>query len=278
MILYRLLKIEIFKTFSKWRSFISFILFAVFIPTILIVAHFSGGLGGELLPESRKHFLFSGNLYNGYFLAYFVLNLLFIHLPFLVTVAAGDLFAGEATDGTYRFLLVRSISRKQFYISKWLTNAAYTFSLLFFLGGLTLILGLILEGTGDLMAVSPEFGLAILDRHSALIKLIEAYALGALNLLTVSTLALLLSVFVSNAIGPIIASMGIIIVFYLVELIDLSVFRAIRPYLFTHYMDSWLSVFFDGKELLLPIVVHLLYIAVFTLISFVYFIRKEISS
>ncbi|MCK5520804.1 MAG: ABC transporter permease [Candidatus Marinimicrobia bacterium] len=279
--IYKLLKIEIFKTFSKWRSYISFLIFAFFVPLILISAHYSGGLGNSMIPAAQEHFLFTGNLYNGYFLAYFVLNLLFFHLPFLVTVAAGDLFAGESAEGTYRFLLVRPISRSSFFISKWLTNLIYTFSLLLFLGGLTLILGLILEGSGDLLVLSADFGIVVIDEKVAIWKILGAYSIGALNLLTVSTMALLFSIFVSNAVGPIIATMGIMIIFYFIELIDIGLFEQIRPFLFTHYMDSWQFFFFDDMayEGLIPaLLVHLFYISIFTLISYIYFMRKEIHS
>ena len=277
----RLLKIELFKTFSKWRSYIAFLIFAFFVPLILIAAHYSGGLGNAMIPTAQDHFLFTGNLYNGYFIAYFVLNLLFFHLPFLVTVAAGDLFAGESTEGTYRFLLVRPLSRSNFYISKWLTNMIYTFALLLFLGLLTLILGLLLEGSGDLLVLSADYGMVVIGESEAFWKILGAYSLGALNLLTVSTMALLFSVFVSNAIGPIIGTMGIMIILYLIELIDISLFEQIRPFLFTHYMDSWQYFFFKEvaiTDIIPALFCHLSYIIIFTALSYVYFMRKEISS
>ena len=279
--LLRLLQIEVYKTFSKWRSYIGFMLFAFFIPLLIIIAHYNGGLDEALYLESSERFLFTGNLYNAFFLSFMMMNLLWIHLPFLITVAAGDLFAGEAAEGTYRYLLVRPVSRSVFFVSKWLTNMIYTFLLVFFMGAVAFFTALPFEGLGDLLVFSPDFGVSILDRSDALPALLQAYLIGAVNVLTVSTLALLFSVFVSNAVGPIIAAMGIVIIFYLVEFIQISFFVAIRPFLFSHYMDSWIYVFYPhipASDIWTALAVHGLYISVFTLLSYVYFMRKEISS
>ena len=279
--IWTLTKIELYKTFSKWRSYAGFLLFGLFIPVIIIAAHFSGGMDSASFLAPDEHFYFSGNLYNAFSLSFFILNLIWIHLPFLITVAAGDLFAGESSDGTFRFLLVRPVTRTEFFIAKWLTNFIYTFSLIFFMGFITLGFGLIFEGLGDLFAVNAFYGIAIIDQNEALGFLFKAYFVGAFTMLTISTLALLFSVFVSNPIGPIIGTMGIVIVFYLIEFIDLSFFEAIRPFLFSHYMDTWLMVFFKDisrLDLLRGLAVHGIYIFIFSITAYYYFLKKEIQS
>jgi ABC-2 type transport system permease protein len=54
----------------------------------------------------------------------------------------------------------------------------------------------------------------------------------------------LFSALVENAIGPIITTMAIIIIFIIISAINVDIFQNIRPYLFTSYMGTW-SLFFD---------------------------------
>ena len=41
------------------------------------------------------------------------MNSLWIHIPFLISLVAGDQLAGEGTAGTYRILLIRPPSRRR---------------------------------------------------------------------------------------------------------------------------------------------------------------------
>jgi ABC-2 type transport system permease protein len=50
---------------------------------------------------------------------------------------------------------------------------------------------------------------------------------------------------VENAIGPIIATMAVIIVFIIISAINIDIFKSIRPYLFTNYILSWQLLFDD---------------------------------
>jgi ABC-2 type transport system permease protein len=59
---------------------------------------------------------------------------------------------------------------------------------------------------------------------------------------TVASLAFLFSSLVENAIGPIIGTMAVIIVFYVVGNIPVDLFREIKPYLFTTYLNVWQKV------------------------------------
>ena len=56
--------------------------------------------------------------YDGWFVSNMVMNALFVHVPFLILLVAGDIFAGEATSGTYRILLTRPPSRTRIFSVK----------------------------------------------------------------------------------------------------------------------------------------------------------------
>jgi ABC-2 type transport system permease protein len=58
----------------------------------------------------------------------------------------------------------------------------------------------------------------------------------------VASLAFLFSSLVENSIGPIIGTMAVIIVFLVLSNTPITLFTAIRPYLFTTYFNVWQKV------------------------------------
>ena len=88
---------ETYKTFSRWRTYISFSAIAIVVIVSEIVMKLSAG---EILYRMMKifqtDFLISGNVLNGWFITGFIMNSLHIHIPFLITLVAGDMVSGEA--------------------------------------------------------------------------------------------------------------------------------------------------------------------------------------
>jgi ABC-2 type transport system permease protein len=77
-------------------------------------------------------------------------------------------------------------------------------------------------------------------------RYVAAFAYACLAMITVSALAFFLSLFAENSIGPIMATMSIIIVFTILNTLDLPIFNSIKPFLFTSHMLGWKG-FFDVK-------------------------------
>jgi ABC-2 type transport system permease protein len=94
-------------------------------------------------------------------------------------------------------------------------------------------------------------------------------------------LAFLFSSLVENAIGPIVSTMAVIIVFIIISAIDINIFDTIRPFLFTTYMNSW-RLFFDDPvnipEIIKSVGVLLIHIVVFLGFTTLIFRRKDILS
>jgi ABC-2 type transport system permease protein len=168
------------------------------------------------------------------------MNSLWIHVPFLISLVAGDQLAGEATGGTFRLLLIHPPSRTRILAAKYATTLLYTLSLVAFLALLALGLGLALFGTGDLIV--PGRTLTIIPRGEVPWRLALTFGLGIWSMWCVASLAFLFSSLVENAIGPIIGTMAVIIVFLVVSSAPISLFTAIRPYLFTTYFNVWQEV------------------------------------
>ena len=116
-----LVKIELFKIFKKWRTYIGFIAIGILVPLLHLAMYLEGQKSLDFITRGlRDSFILVGNLLNGYWISYIILNALTIHIPFLVALVAGDLLAGEATAGTYRVLITRPVSRVQVVTSKFI--------------------------------------------------------------------------------------------------------------------------------------------------------------
>lgn len=278
--MYTLLRGELYKIFRKWRTYIGFLALLVVIPIIQIALYREGEHYLEFLTQGLQNmFIFEGNLMNGYLVAHMLLNSLVIHIPFLITLVTGDLLAGEATSGTYRLLLIRPVSRFKVITAKFLAGLIYTNLLIFWLAALSLGLSLIVFGSGELIIIKKE--ITILAREDVFWRFILAYGFAALSMSTVASLAFLFSSMVENAIGPIISTMAVIIVFIILSSLDIGFFKDLKPYLFTTYMNDWRYFFespVDSSAAYKSAAILLAHIAGFYGLALTIFRRKDILS
>jgi ABC-2 type transport system permease protein len=268
------------KTFLKWRSYITFIVIAVVVPLVDIALKLQGNsLATGMTRGLSRDFLLVGNIMNGYFVTQFLMASLWVHIPFLITLAAGDQLAGEATAGTFRLLLTRPVSRTRILMIKYLATLIYTTALILFLAVLSLGLGAAMFGTGDVLVLGKSVGL--IPAADALWRFTLGFALATLSMWTVASLSFLFSSLVENAIGPIVGAMGVIIVFYIISNSPVDLFAAIRPYLFTTYLNVWqkaLEVRIPWAELWEHVLILSGFNIGFLLVTWYLFVRRDILS
>jgi ABC-2 type transport system permease protein len=108
---------------------------------------------------------------------------------------------------------------------------------------LAIVMARWLFGDGDMVVLNSD-GLVILSHADIVWRYAGAFVVAFLALLTVSTLSICLSVFTDNSIGPIVATMAVVILFTIIGTLDVRVFDFVRPFLFTTHMAAWRS-FFD---------------------------------
>ena len=232
---------ETYKTFSRWRTYISFSAIAIVIIVSEIVMKLSASeILFRMMKIFQKDFLISGNVLNGWFITGFIMNSLHIHIPFLITLVAGDMISGEATSGTVRLLLIRPPSRAKIITAKYLTALFYTAGLVLFFAGMCTLLGLALFGTGDLIVHHyGKFGIVLIPEAQIPLRMLLAFAAAVWSMTVVASLAFLFSALAENSVGPIIGSMAVVIVFLVFGNLPLDFFRNLSPYLFTSYMNLW---------------------------------------
>jgi len=280
--MFRLIRLEWIKTFSKLRTYIGFIAICVVLPLIFIGLKLDKG---RFLTSTtsytilEQNFYIMGNLLNGFFVSQLVMYFLMVHIPFFIALVAGDQVAGEATAGTLRMILIRPPSRLKVLAAKAAISLIYTIMLVLCLAVLSLGLGIIIFGTGDLLV--REEGLLILSKKQAICRFLIAYPLAMLGMSVVAALALLLSVLVENAIGPIIGTMAIVVISVIISEMPISLFERIRPFLFTSYSKVWQKAFLDPmplNDIILSVIYLLIYMVLFFGAASFIFNRRDILS
>jgi ABC-2 type transport system permease protein len=186
-----------------------------------------------------------GNIINGYLICYIMLQLLLVHVPLLVALIAADMISGEANMGTLRLLLSKPYSRTELLIAKFLAATVYTIMLLIWLAILALFVSMWIFGVGDMFLMKSNY-VVLISQNDVFWRYAGAFLFAALAMVTVAALGFLLSIFAENSIGPIVATMSIIVFFTILSTLNISIFNALKPYLFTTHLISW-KEFFDLK-------------------------------
>jgi len=244
--MWTLINIELFKIFRKPRTFIAFVAIAAIVGLIQMGFYVDGEsyikFGMQSLTDS---FDVEGNVLNGYLLAYIVLQTLLIHVPLLIALVSGDMISGEANMGTLRLLITKPISRDKLITAKFLASAIYTILLLIWMAIWALFVSMLIFGTDDLIILKSDTVIQIVASDTFW-RYFAAFGFAALAMVTVSALSFFLSIFAENSIGPIIACMSIVIIFTILNTLNLPIFNVVKPYLFTSHMLGWKG-FFDIK-------------------------------
>jgi ABC-2 type transport system permease protein len=279
--LFKLTWLELRKIAARPRSYIGFIAIALIAGLIQFAMHADGENYIRFITQSAEQsFFFEGKILNGNLICFIILQMLIIQVPLLVALVTGDMISGEAAMGTLRLMLTRPVSRTSVILSKFLAGAIYTLLLLIWLGILSLLVGLVVFGAGDLIVLKTD-QLIILPEADVLWRFMAALGMAFLALLLVASLSLMLSCFSDNSIGPIITTMALIILCTIIGTLEVPVFEKIKPLLFTTHMSVWRSFFEDPlpvSSILNSILFLTGHIMAFLGISIVYFNRKDILS
>lgn len=276
-----MLRLELYKIFRRPRTYISFGIIAAITFLVQLAMYVDGkSFVGFALQGVGEQFDIRGNILNGYLITYIILQSLLIHIPLLVALVAGDSIAGEANSGTLRLLLTKPVSRAKLVWVKFVASISYALLLLLWLAIVALALSLLIFGEGDMINLKSD-AFVMLLKDDIMWRYLCAFGFAALAMAAVSALSMLLSVFADNAIGPIISTMGIIIVLTIFSAFDLPLFNSIKPYLFTTHMIGWKGFFDDPvpySAIGRSAAILVLYCVVFLSTAIIVFNRKDIKS
>ncbi len=239
-----LINIELYKIFRRPRTYIAF----AAITALIVMIQFGLKVDGQtyvdfMLNDIGSTLEIDGKILNGYLVCYIMLQLLLVHVPLLIALIAADMISGEANMGTLRVLLSKPYSRTSFMLAKFIASTIYTLLLLVWLAFLALFVSMWVFGTDDMFLMKSSY-VVLLKENDVFWRYIGAFVFAALAMTTVAALGFFLSVFAENSIGPIVATMSVIIFLTILSTMNIPVFNIVKPYLFTTHMISW-KEFFD---------------------------------
>lgn len=248
--MWNLFQIELYKISRRPRTYISF----AAITAIIVIFQFAFKADGEsymnlMLQSVQDSFeLDKMKAINGYFMCYIILNTLLIQVPILIALIAGDAISGEANMGTLRLLLTKPISRTQIILVKFAASFVYTIALLVWMAVMALFVSLWIFGVDDMLIFrvkGEESQILQITQDDIMWRYFAAFAYAAVALTVIAALAMVLSVFAENSIGPIIATVCIVIVCTVVSNINVPIIdNNVKPWLFTSYLVGWKGFFY----------------------------------
>ncbi len=297
--MWRLLQIELYKISKRPRTYIAFIAIAAIVAIFQFAFKADGQSYMNLMLQSAKdEFTFDRiQAINGYFMCYIILNTLLIQVPILVALIAADSISGEANMGTLRLLVSKPVSRTQIILVKFAAATIFTILLLLWMAITALLFSIVIFGTGDMLVFrtkGEDSQIMLITKDDVLWRYYAAFGYATVALTVIAALSLLLSIFAENSIGPIIATVCIVIVCTIISNINVPVIdRNVKPYLFTSYLVGWKGFFYIGTNadgstikgsienwpaIRKSLMILLAHIAVIVAASVVVFKRKEILS
>jgi ABC-2 type transport system permease protein len=291
----QLLQIELFKVFKRPRTFIAFGAVAVIVLLVQLALKMNGKDFIQLYTDSQSDTfeIPYDRMVNGYFVCVTVLHIILIHVPLLVALIAGDMLSGEAGLGTLRLIASKPVTRTELVLSKFVASTIYVVMLLVWMALFALLGSILLFGRGDLV-VFRETEMHLMNGYDVLWRFFAAFVFAALALTTIAAMALMFSAFSENSLGPIVATVCVVIVFTILHQLKVPLFEeTVNPWSFTTHMLGWKGFFYveknaegvtiDGSienpgSLVRSGLILLGYIVLFLMVTIRYFNRKDILS
>jgi ABC-2 type transport system permease protein len=240
-----MIRVEIAKLFRRPRTYVitgllcalPFIV-AVFLATTRIPP--PPGQGGAFLSAV----LSNGSLYPAAAMAL----VMPVFLPVSVAVLAGDSVAGEASQGTLRYLLIRPVGRTRLLVAKLVALIVFVLFaigavlLTSFLTGITMFGGEPAAGVALPADVTSLSGVTITP-FGLVMRLLATVAYIVVSMLSVAAIALFLSTVTDSGLGAAMGALAVLVTSQVLVTLDAA--AAIRPYLPTRYWLAWIDFFRD---------------------------------
>ncbi len=252
----QLLRIELYKIFKRPRTFIAFGAVAVIVALVQFALKTNGVEFIELFVSTQEDTfdIPKEKMLNGFFVCVTILHTILIHVPLLVALISGDMISGESSGGTLRVLCAKPVSRTTIVLSKFAASVVYLALLLVWMALLSLVVSIIVFGSNDLYVFKSN-AIYQMEAGDVWWRFFMGFLFATLALTVVIAMSIMLSAYADNSIGPIVATVCIVIVFTIIQQLEVPVFKnTVTPWLFTTHMLGWKGFFYinatpDGKAI-----------------------------
>jgi ABC-2 type transport system permease protein len=272
-----MIAVELAKLYRRPRTWLSLLLLIALPAT---VAGFLATTDIAPRPGTGPAFL-SAVLSNGaLFPAAALAIVLPLFLPLAVAVVAGESIAGEAQDGTLRYLLVRPVGRTRLLLAKLVAVTAFTLTAVVLVAVTAHVLGTQLFGPGSLTSTSlPSTSGTTLTTAQASWRTALAVVYVGWSMLGVAAVALFLSTLTDSPLAAALGAVALLVASTV--LVGLEAAQSVRPYLPTRYWLAFVDLFRDPvlwRDLLRGSLLQAVYVLVFLAAAWANFTTKDITS
>jgi ABC-2 type transport system permease protein len=271
----RFYRSELMLIFGRRRNWAGLAVLAA-VPLIIAIVTRIWPPGGDAGGGGEGNGFFDSITSNGLFVALSALTVeLPLFLPLAVASIAGDAVAGEANQGTLRYLLSVPVHRTRLLLVKYAAIVTFAFAAVLLVAAVGAGSGLVLFGGGDVLLLSgTQVGLG-----EGLIRLLGVCAYIAVGLSALGAVGLFVSTLTEQPIGATIATMILTVLSFILGTIPRLDW--LHPYLLTNHWMSYGEllrdpVVFDGLRPGLTSAV--LYTLIFLTAAWARFAGKDVSS
>ena len=203
-----------------------------------------------------------------------------LFLPIAVAVIAGDAIAGEAQDGTLRYLLARPAGRTRLLVAKLVSVVAFVLvtvvvvALVGYLVGTTLFGVEPVEGGASVSVSGTGLSEEELTRRTFL-----AVGYVAVSMLGVAAFALFFSTLTDSPLGATLGALAILVASSLLFTLDAA--SPIAPYLPTRYWLAFVDLFRDPilwRDVVRGLALQGVYVGVLLAAAWANFTTKDVTS
>lgn len=198
-----------------------------------------------------------------------------LFLPIAVSVIGGDSIAGEASNGTLRYLLTRPVGRTHLLSAKLITVVTFIFVAVITVAVVALAAGVVLFGIRPLSSISATE----LSPFETFVRTVMAILYIGWSMLGLGAIALFASTRTDSPLAASLATLAAFVGSQVLDLIDAT--RSIQSYLPTHYWLKFVDFYRDPilwHDVNRGVLLQLVYVLVFLGAAWANFANKDITS
>jgi ABC-2 type transport system permease protein len=201
-----------------------------------------------------------------------------LFLPAAVAITAGETIAGEAQQGTLRYVLIRPVGRTHLLVAKLVSVMAFVLVTLMVVAATSYVLGIVLLGHQQTAAATTTFSGTQLTTSQLIVRTGLALAYALLSMLGVAAVALFLSTLVRSPLAAAMGTLALLIGSTLLLTLDAA--HDLRPFLVTRYWLSFVNLFRDPilwHDVVHGVILQAGYVVVFLGAAWANFVTKDIT-
>jgi ABC-2 type transport system permease protein len=201
-----------------------------------------------------------------------------LFLPIAVAVTAGEAIAGEAQQGTLRYLLVRPVCRTRLLVAKLVAVIAFVVLTVLVVAATAYVVGALLLGSESVSTESTSISGTGLSTPELVGRTFLALGYAMLCMLGVAAIALFLSTAVRSPLGAALGTMAALVASTLLLTLDAA--HALQPYLPTRYWLAFVDLFRDPilwRDVARGVLLQVVYVVVFLGAAWANFMTKDVT-